>query len=138
MSKKSPALGSSNRSRSSTSDVLSQAIDNLVAGGGKLSISSVAKIAGVTPGLIHNTYPDVAERIRKLMGKSVRAQRDSKHQALVDEKEKNRILRAENGQLLAKIAQLASVNQRLLMEMAQLKGVVDDKVVIFPTSRSCE
>ena len=138
MSKKSPALGSSNRSRSSTSDVLSQAIDNLVAGGGKLSISSVAKIAGVTPGLIHNTYPDVAERIRKLMGKSVRAQRDSKHQALVDEKEKNRILRAENGQLLAKIAQWASVNQRLLMEMAQLKGVVDDKVVIFPTSRSCE
>ncbi|WP_432219699.1 TetR family transcriptional regulator [Pseudomonas kribbensis] len=128
--------GSSNRSRLKTSEALSRAVDSIVADGGKLSISSVAKAAGVTPGLIHNTYPDVAEQIRKVMGKSTRAQRDSKHQALVDEREKSRILRAENEQLLAEIAQLASVNQRLLLEMAQLKGIADDKVVIFPTSRS--
>ena len=41
----------------------------MVEGNQKLSIS-VARAAGVTPGLIHNTYPAVAERIRNLMGKS--------------------------------------------------------------------
>ncbi len=83
----------------------------------------------VTPGLIHNTYPAVAERIRSIMGKSVRAQRDSKHQALMKEKELNKALRAENSQLLEEIARLASVNQRLVLELAQLKGVAQGKVI---------
>lgn len=125
--------GSSDRSRSKTVDALGKAIDSLVVGNEKISISLVAKIAGVTPGLIHNTYPDVAERIRSLMGKSVRAQRDSKHQAFMLEKEKNRALRAENEMLLGEIAQLASVNQRLLLEMAQLKEIAKGKVVKLPS-----
>ena len=120
------------RSRSKTLDALDRVIDRLVAGNEKLSIASVAREAGVTPGLIHNTYPAVAERIRNLMGKSVRAQRDSKHQALMSEKEKNRALRAENDQLLAELARVASVNQRLLFEMAELKAVVSGKVASLP------
>ncbi|KAA0946095.1 TetR family transcriptional regulator [Pseudomonas aeruginosa] len=101
----------------------------MVEGNQKLSISSVARAAGVTPGLIHNTYPAVAERIRNLMGKSVRAQRDSKHQALMKEKELNKALRAENSLLLEELARLASVNQRLMIELAQLDGVAQGKVV---------
>lgn len=120
------ALG---RSRSKTLDTLDKVIDRLVAGNEKLSIASVARAAGVTPGLIHNTYPAVAEKIRNLMGKSVRAQRDSKHQALMSEKEKNRALRAENDQLLKELAGVASVNQRLLFEIAELKAVSSGKVV---------
>lgn len=117
------------RSRSKTLNSLDKVIDSLVAGNEKLSIAAVARAAGVTPGLIHNTYPAVAEKIRNLMGKSVRAQRDSKHQALMHEKEKNRALRAENDQLLEELARIASVNQRLLFEMAELKTVAGGKVV---------
>lgn len=117
------------RSRSKTLDVLNKAIDDLVEGNSKLSIASVARAAGVTPGLIHNTYPAVAERIRIIMGKSVRTQRDSKHQALMVEKEKNRVLRVENGQLLEELARIASVNQRLLFEMAELRAVYSGDVV---------
>jgi hypothetical protein len=117
------------RSRSKTLDTLDKVIDSLVAGNEKLSIASVARAAGVTPGLIHNTYPAVAEKIRNLMGKSVRAQRDSKHQALISEKEKNRALRAENDQLLKELARIASVNQRLLFEMTELRAVSSGKVV---------
>ena len=117
------------RSRSKTLAALDKVIDGLVAGNEKLSIASVARAAGVTPGLIHNTYPAVAERIRNLMGKSVRAQRDSKHQALMSEKEKNKALRAENDRLLEELARIASVNQRLLFEMAELKAVSSGKVV---------
>lgn len=116
------------RSRSKTLDTLDKVIESLVANNEKLTIASVARAANVTPGLIHNTYPAVAERIRTLMGKSVRAQRDSKHQALMNEKEKNRALRAENDQLLAELAQLASVNQRLIFEMAEMKALSGGKV----------
>jgi hypothetical protein len=74
-------------------------------------------------------YPAVAERIRSLIGKSTRAQRDSKHQALMKEKDLNKALRAENSLLLEEIARLASVNQRLMLELAQLKGVAQGKVI---------
>ncbi|HFX1479994.1 TPA: TetR family transcriptional regulator, partial [Pseudomonas aeruginosa] len=111
---------------------LNKVVDDLIAGDEKLSITSVARAAGVTPGLIHNTYPSIAERIRNIVGKSVRAQRDSKHQALMSEKEKNRVLRAENDQLLAEVARLASVNQRLIFEMIQLKAVANGKVTALP------
>jgi len=120
---------SSLRSRPNTADALNKVIDGMLASSERLSISSVARAAGVTPGLIHNTYPAAAERIRSLMGKSVRAQRDSKHQALMKEKEANKALRAQNVQLLDEIARLASVNQCLLLEVAQLKGVAQGKVV---------
>ncbi|WP_455913009.1 TetR family transcriptional regulator [Pseudomonas syringae] len=124
------------RSRLKTLDAIGKVIDSLVAGNEKLSIASVARAAGVTPGLIHNTYPAVAERIRNLMGKSVRAQRDSKHQALMSEKEKNRALRTENDQLLAELARIASVNQRLLFEIAGLKAASSGKLVsITPKPR---
>ena len=117
--------------------MLDKVIDDILSTNGKLSISGVAKAAGVTPGLIHNTYPAVAERIRGLMGKSVRAQRDSKHQALMKERELNRALRAENAQLSQDLARLASVNQTLVLELAQLKGVAAGNVVLLskkPTS----
>ncbi|WP_245840257.1 TetR family transcriptional regulator [Pantoea rwandensis] len=117
------------RSRSNTLDVLDKVINGLVEGNEKISITLVARAAGVTPGLIHNTYPAVAERIRILMGKSVRAQRDSKHQALLAEKEKNRVLRAENDQLLEDLARIASVNQRLLFEIAELKAAGSGEVI---------
>lgn len=117
------------RSRPKTLDVLDKIINGFVEGNEKISIALVARAAGVTPGLIHNTYPEVAERIRILMGKSVRAQRDSKHQALMVEKEKNRVLRAENNQLLKDLARIVSVNQRLLFEMAELKAAGSGQVV---------
>ena len=123
------------RSRSKTLNALNKVIDSLVAGNEKLSIAAVARIAGVTPGLIHNTYPEVAERIRTLTGKSVRAQRDLKHQELIREKEKSRALRIENEQLLVDLARVASVNQRLLFEIAELKAVSKGKLVAVPRSQ---
>ncbi|QOU02573.1 MULTISPECIES: TetR family transcriptional regulator [Pseudomonas fluorescens group] len=135
MTVKSTEVQAPGRSRSKTLDALDKVIDGLVAGNEKLSIASVARAAGVTPGLIHNTYPAVADKIRNLMGKSVRAQRDSKHQALMNEKEKNKALRVENDQLLAELAQIASVNQRLLFEMAELKAVSSGKVVALNPKR---
>lgn len=46
------------------------------------------------------------------------------------EKDLNKALRAENSLLLEEIARLASVNQRLMLELAQLKGVAQGKVIV--------
>ena len=121
--------------RKQTIDGIQQAIEQLQASQGKLSISAVAKMAGVTPALIHNTYPDLAEKIRGLVGKATRTQRDAKHSALVREREINRALRQELVETRATIAKLASVNQTLLNEMAVLKGIATGKVVAILRAR---
>ena len=121
--------------RKQTIDGIEQAIEQLQASQGKLSISAEAKMAGVTPALIHNTYPELAEKIRGLVGKATRTQRDAKHSALVREREINRTLRKELVETRATIAKLASVNQTLLNEIAVLKGVATGKVVAILRAR---
>lgn len=117
------------RNREKTVDEIQQAIAHVQTGQGKVSISAVAKVAGVTPALIHNTYPDLAEKIRGLSGKATRTQRDAKHEALVHEREVSRSLRQELATTRADLAKLASINQMLLNEVALVKGMATGKVV---------
>lgn len=114
--------------RKSTTSLIQQAIAQLQIEKAKITISAVAKVADITPALIHNTYPDLAEQIRLISGKATRAQRDAKHNALVKEREVNRALRIENVALKEDLAKLASINQKLLAEMAILKGIASGKV----------
>lgn len=119
------------RRRQNTASLIQQIIAQLRNENAKITISSVAQRAGVTPALIHNTYPDLAEQIRGICGKTIRAQRNAKHAALVKEKEKNSLLHTENSALKMEIAKLASVNLKLLAEMAILKGMASGKVVML-------
>lgn len=96
----------------------------------KVSIASVAKEAGVTPALIHNHYPDIAEAIRETQARSSRAQRDAKHSELRATQEKNRILREEADALRSQVAKLASINEVLLMEVRTLKAKQGDSKVV--------
>ena len=73
------------RSRKRTVDEIQQAIAQVQTGQGKVSISAVATLAGVTPALIHNTYPDLAEKIRGLVGKATRTQREVSYLAQQDD-----------------------------------------------------
>lgn len=117
------------RSRKKTVDEIQQAIAQVQTGHSKVSISAVAKLAGVTPALIHNTYPDLAEKIRGLVGKATRSQRDAKHDALIREREINRALRQDLAESRADLAKLASINQVLVNEVALLRGMATGKVV---------
>jgi AcrR family transcriptional regulator len=83
----------------------------------KISITAVAREAGVSPALIHNHYPDIAETIRNIQGRSSRSKQDLLKQALTKEQEKNRLLRDENAILRAKITDLATINEMLLLEL---------------------
>lgn len=128
-----PIGSTATRSRKQTERRLREAIDHLQSLETKVSISAVAKAADVTPALIHNTYPDIAERIRGLVGKSTRMQRDAKHEALLKEKERNRELRAEVERLRFESARLASINLTLLSKLAMYDETAKGKVVSFTT-----
>lgn len=90
----------------------------------KLTIAAVAREAGVSTALIHNNFPEIAELVREAQGRSSRAQRDTKHQSLKEEREKNVALRAEVDSLKAQAAKLASINETLSLENADLKSRV--------------
>ncbi|HDV6325017.1 TPA: TetR family transcriptional regulator [Burkholderia cenocepacia] len=96
----------------------------------KLSIASVAREAGVSPALIHNHYPGVADLIRSAQGRDNRVQRDQKHRELMDERAKRAILHEEITALRADIARLASINEVLTFENAILKAKLSAPKVI--------
>lgn len=95
-----------------------------------LSISSVAREAGVTPALIHNHYPKIAEEIRVKQGASSREQRDLKQNELNAEHEKNKALRVELEAARKQLARLASINEMLLLENRTLKAVSGNSKVV--------
>lgn len=95
----------------------------------KVTIAAVAREAGVSAALIHNHYPNIAEAIREVQGRSSRTQRDLKHQDLRAEREKGRALRLEIEALRAKVASLASLNEVLINENWTLKAKLNDSSV---------
>ena len=106
------------RSRHRTEQRLKDAIKQLQQAGSKVSISAVAKAADVTPALIHNTYPGIAEQIRTVTGKTARSQGDAKYDALAQERQRNRALRVEVDHLRQECAKLASINLTLMNKPA--------------------
>lgn len=120
------------RSRDRTKGELELAMLRVKNKGKKLSISAVASEAGVTPGLIHNTYPDIAEAVRAQVGKATRQQRDKKIAELSTARERIKELTAERDAALSDIQRLASTNETLRQEVAKLRSVGSGKVVILP------
>lgn len=88
----------------------------------KVNFTTVALEAGVSASLIHNCYPDIAEQIRSKTGRSSRQQRDEKQNELKEEKNKNKQLRSDLKEAMAKIANLASINETLLIRVRTLEA----------------
>lgn len=108
---------------------LMAALEDLHRNQQKVSISAVARKVGVTPALIHNTYPDVAERIRTLTGRQpdTKAQRDC--DSLRALQTANKRLQHDNAELNADVARLASIVQTLTDEITRLRAVTTGKAV---------
>jgi len=102
----------------------------------KISIASVAREAGVSPALIHNHYPAIADAIRQAQGRSSRQQRDTKHEQLKAERDKTGELRREVDRLRVDVDRLASINEVLLAENAVLRAKLDDRRVVDLSSKS--
>ncbi|WP_258170662.1 TetR family transcriptional regulator [Burkholderia cepacia] len=116
----------------STREELQLAMLRIKNKGLKLSISAVATEAGVSAGLIHNTYPDIAEEIRAQVGRGTRQQRDAKAAEVKVAREQLKTLRAERDAALADVARLASINETLRQEVATLRAVASGRIVALP------
>lgn len=119
------------RSRERTREELQLAMLRVKNKGKKLSISAVASEAGITPGLIHNTYPDIAEAIRAQVGKGTRQQRDHKIAELSKARERLKELRGELDAALKDIQRLASMNETLRQELDKWCSAASGKVAIL-------
>lgn len=101
----------------------------------KVTIAAVAREAGVSTALIHNHYPQIAEVIREIQGRSSRAIRDAKHQDLIVERRKSLAYRQEIEELRAKVASLASINEVILEESRVLKSKLNDRKIVELASK---
>lgn len=101
-----------------------------IADGRKLSVVTVAIEAGVSPALIHNSYPEIAEEIREKLGRSSRSQRDAFRVEVKNLEKTNSELRATIREQREQIAKLASVVARFETERAA--GTRPRNVWAFP------
>lgn len=124
------------KDRDLTKQELQYAILRIKNKGIKLTISEVAREAGVVPSLIHNTYPDIAEAIRAQIGKSTRKQRDATLAELAKARQVNKDLRGLLSKAETELAKLASINEMLRDEVTQLKAVASGKVVVLPRGKT--
>lgn len=127
-----PTTACRRRSREKTREELRLALLRVKNKGLKLSISAVAAEAGVSAGLIHNTYPDIAEEIRALVGRKTRQQRDDIAKELADAKKRMRELREELDTALKDLAKIASINETLRAELATIRATVASNVYLMP------
>jgi len=81
--------------------------------GRQLSVASVAEEAGISRALIHNSHPDLAEKILADGGTSIRKQRDAKAEEVKGARAKNRVLRQE-------LSEQRELNRALVSRMATL------------------
>jgi AcrR family transcriptional regulator len=99
-------------------------------GATRVTIAGVAREAGVSPALIHNHYPAIAEAIRVEQGRDSRAQRDAKHEELSQARERGRELRQEVADLRAAVERLSSINEVLMAENGALRSRLGDQKVV--------
>jgi hypothetical protein len=103
----------------------------------RLNISMVAREAGLTPACIHNNYPEVAEAIRKKVGKSGRSERDARRAELRRLVERLRLLSQRLKAAENDVSRIASENARLMSENSMLRSQLGSRnVVPLTTSRS--
>ncbi len=128
------AIGRS-RDRSQTAAALKAAFVQLKDSHQRVSISAVASAVSVTPALIHNKYPDIAEAIRQHTGKATRTKRNETRSKLAEAQDCIRGLRNDKKDLEADVRKLASINESLRRQLLDAQAIANAKNVVVMASR---
>ncbi|WP_038777097.1 hypothetical protein [Burkholderia pseudomallei] len=123
------------RNKEKTREELMRAFLRVEKEGLQMSVTAVAAQVGVSPTLIHNTYPDIAAKIRVATGRTTRQLLDAKTTELADARRALTDLREELRQATEDIGKLASINETLRDEITLLRAQVADKVRVMPTRK---
>lgn len=116
------------KNRERTLAGLQEALKTLQGSGQKITLKAVADLANVSPSLLNHRYPDFAEKVRGLVGRTIRQKRNEKSDLLIAEREKNRRLNTHIESQLAEITRLASVNETLRHELTVQRAIAEGKL----------
>jgi AcrR family transcriptional regulator len=109
-----------------TRDKILQVVEGMELAGSLMTISGVAKEAGLSNSTIHNRYPDLAERIRASAGvvqeKDVKTKLAQRLGTIKEEKAKRARVREELEVVKALLRKVNSVNSALQFEIESLKS----------------
>jgi hypothetical protein len=110
-----------------TRQKLLQIIEGMEQAGSIITISGVAREAGISSAAIHNRYSDLAERIRKSAGvvkeQDARCKLAKRSGIIMEEKAKRERLRQELAELKALLQKTDSVNAAFQLENGRLKAL---------------
>lgn len=102
-------------------------IEGMEQSGGIMTISGVAREAGISSAAIHNRYPDLAGRIRESAGavkaEDARGKLAKRSSTIAEEKAKQARLRQELAEVRALLQKTDSVNAALQLENGRLKAL---------------
>ncbi|MDY7508797.1 TetR family transcriptional regulator [Ralstonia wenshanensis] len=104
---------------------IQEGVPKAVPTGHKLSIAAVAREAGISNSTIHNRYPDIADKIRKLAGEARTEPLDDKSSGLHEARNKLAHARKEIEQLKTDLAKSQSINLRLFKENELLRSALE-------------
>lgn len=105
--------GRRGRSRDATLAALKDGLSRLRDAKQRITISAVARQAGVTPSLLHNRYPALVEEIRRHLGADSRSEVGKLREQLEATKKRIREVVAEVEELKRELKHLASENEAL-------------------------
>lgn len=106
--------------RSRTLHELQLALARIQRKGLKVSIKAVAEEAGVDPSLVHHTYPDFAEEVRAVVGRTTRQRAAAIGDDLKEARARSAALLKELASLRGDLQKMASVNLTLTLENRRL------------------
>lgn len=112
------------RSTASTFASLEAALNAAKTSGKRVSISGIAKAAGVDPSLIHHCYPQILAAIRAVSGVKNREAVTLMKDELIGAKLSLRSLWVENKLLREDLAKLSSINLALQVRLDALESGV--------------
>lgn len=106
---------------------------NNIAPGRKLSIKAAAEEAQVSPALIHNKYPDLADDIRARMATTALTKQKETQDHSKITANRNKELRQEITNLKEELQKLASINATLTLKNEEyLARLNSNGVLTFP------
>jgi AcrR family transcriptional regulator len=113
---------------------IEKSIELMQQAGSHMTISSVAREAGISNASIHNRYPELAERIRELSGREIQldanVQLDKRRGRIKEEKTKQVALREDLERLKGLLRKTNSVNAALQLENELLRAQLEEMCLL--------
>ncbi|MDF3883056.1 hypothetical protein [Cupriavidus basilensis] len=96
-----------------------------------VTVAAVARDVNISPALIHNRYPEIAQEIRNLSGKSEKNKSENQLEQYRQLEVRLAEIKAERDELRRDVAKLASLNLALKLENESVRAAMASSNVTY-------